>query len=232
MLDNNNPFVFKGASKLTDDQIIDYYISDHIFTRFIRSKRNIYLLGERGTGKTMALKYNSFPICSKVLEKNNEKQGLDLISVYIPCKTPITLKEDYQLLQEFEGSAISEHFFVISIMHAIVSTLRSVKNLFTDDVDEKQILKSMKYTMDLDFPTNSTLINSLSHFFQRENTRAQKAINKKDPNAFYNDAISFSSGVMPLISCLREIPCLQDSHFSLMFDDAHNHNIHKAKLLN
>ncbi len=42
-----NPFIFAGATELTSDMILDYYIEDFNYSRFIQTKRNIFLVGER-----------------------------------------------------------------------------------------------------------------------------------------------------------------------------------------
>ena len=58
----HNPFEYEAANNLRPEDIIDYYIENFNFSRFIQSTKNIFLIGERGSGKTMALLYNSFPI--------------------------------------------------------------------------------------------------------------------------------------------------------------------------
>lgn len=58
----SNPFEFEAANNLKDEDIIKFYIEDHNYTRFIRSTKNIFIVGERGAGKTMTLLYNSFSI--------------------------------------------------------------------------------------------------------------------------------------------------------------------------
>ncbi len=57
-----NPFEYEAANNLSEEDILDYYIEDHNFSRFIISPRNIFLTGERGTGKTMTLLYYSAKI--------------------------------------------------------------------------------------------------------------------------------------------------------------------------
>ena len=50
-----NPFEYEAENEPSTNAIIDYYIEDYNYSRFIRSKRNVFLVGERGCGKTMAL---------------------------------------------------------------------------------------------------------------------------------------------------------------------------------
>ena len=57
-----NPFNFKAANSLSDDDILNYYIDDYNYSRFILSPDNYFIYGERGSGKTMTLKYHSLKI--------------------------------------------------------------------------------------------------------------------------------------------------------------------------
>ena len=69
----NNPFEYEAANNLTDEMIAEYYIDDFNYSRFIQSKRNIFLVGERGSGKTMALLYNRWRLQKLLAEKERGK---------------------------------------------------------------------------------------------------------------------------------------------------------------
>jgi hypothetical protein len=231
MIDYLNPFEYEAANKLKLEQILDFYIEDFNYSRFVRSKRNIFLIGERGTGKTMTLLYNSLPVQIKKAEKEGKKIDFDLICVHVPCNTPLTHKTEYALLEQFQGSVISEHFLVISIMYAIVDTLSDVKDI-ADASDTNNVKRELEFILDIQLPADFSLFEGLKLIFQKENVEAQNAINAKKLDAFYENARSFSTGVMPLLSCIRKITKLQDSHFVLMLDDAHDLNDSQVKTLN
>ena len=127
-----NPFEFDTANNLTDEMIVDFYIDDFNYSRFIQSKRNVFLIGERGSGKTMALLYNQWKLQDLKAEKDGASPTLDMIGVYVPCNTPLTHRADFQLLDDFQGAAISEHFLVLSIAHAIADTLGDLSRLLSD----------------------------------------------------------------------------------------------------
>ena len=40
-----NPFEYEAANNLRPEDIIDYYIEDFNFSRFIQSTKNIFLIG-------------------------------------------------------------------------------------------------------------------------------------------------------------------------------------------
>jgi len=89
-MDYNNPFEYEAAIKLGYDKILDFYIQDFNYSRFIRSRRNIFLVGERGCGKTMSFLYNSLPVQIRKAERDNIPLNLDILCVHIPCNTPLT----------------------------------------------------------------------------------------------------------------------------------------------
>ena len=69
MKEMTNPFEYEAANNLSEEDIINYYIEDYNYSRFIRSTKNIFLIGERGSGKTMTLLYNSFKIALRWIMK-------------------------------------------------------------------------------------------------------------------------------------------------------------------
>lgn len=85
----SNPFEFEAANNLKDEDIIKFYIEDHNYTRFIRSTKNIFIVGERGAGKTMTLLYNSFSIQYKISQGNKAIANFDKIGIHVPCNTPL-----------------------------------------------------------------------------------------------------------------------------------------------
>jgi len=230
-MDYNNPFEYEAAIKLGYDKILDFYIQDFNYSRFIRSRRNIFLVGERGCGKTMALLYNSLPVQMRKAERDNTPLNLDIVCVHIPCNTPLTHKKEYQLLDDFQASVVSEHFLVISIMFAIADTLSKIPNL-TTSMNESDIREDLKFLLAIKLPPKKPVLSSLALYFQKEVGEAQRAINAKKLDAFYENATSFSAGVLPLLTCLKKIPKLANSHFALMLDDAHDLNINQIRALN
>ncbi|MFA4987401.1 MAG: hypothetical protein WC712_12520 [Candidatus Brocadiia bacterium] len=231
MIDYFNPFEYEAATKFTPEQVLDFYIEDFNYSRFVHSRRNIFLVGERGTGKTMTLRYNSLPVQHQAARRQNKETDYELVCVYIPCKTPLTHKQEYQLLEEFQASVINEHFLVLPIMYGIADTISQVPGAL-DGADEERLRQELAFTLSLELPPGMPLLEGLKQCLQREVARSQRAINARQPEAFYDGAVSFSAGVLPLITCLRQAPALRQSHFALMMDDAHDLNLFQTKILN
>ena len=74
MKPNDNPFQYDAANNLEAEMVADYYVDDFNYARFIQSKRNIFITGERGSGKTMALLFNSWKVQQIASEKNGGSQ--------------------------------------------------------------------------------------------------------------------------------------------------------------
>ena len=226
-----NPFEYEAASKLTSEQLVAYYSEDFNYSRFVESKKNIFLVGERGTGKTMALLYHSLPV--KKIKAQKEKQTLDLsmISVYVPCNTPLFHRQEHDLLDHLHASLVSEHCLVVSIMREVVETVSGIKELF-DSSKVEEVRDEIAYVLSLKLPDTPDLFRALSLAFDKYITTVQKVLNEKSEEAHLAGLMSFSSGLRPLLTCLTHIPMLSDCHFSLMIDDVQHLNPYQMRALN
>ena len=229
---DQNPFVFEAANNLSDEMILDYYIDDHNYSRFLQSSRNIFLVGERGSGKTMALLYNSWRVQNLRAEQKGEASPLDSIGVYVPCNTPLTHKTEYQLLDKRLASAISEHFFVLSITHSFVDTLRTIEEACGCS-DGEDLRDEVGFILGDELPTGRTVFDSVKKFIRRELFDTQRTLNSGEPEAFYQNTFTFVSFFVPLLDTFGEhIATLKKSHFRLMIDDAHSLNECQIRSLN
>jgi len=231
MIMYDNPFEYETAKKLSAEKIYDLYIEDFNYSRFIRSKRNIFLVGARGTGKTMTLLYNSLPVQVLKAKKNKEKPDLSLICIHVPCNTTLMHKKDYELLKNFQLEVITEHFLVVSIMYEIVDTLNQVPDLL-DGVDIKPLIEEIEFSFDTKFPKKDNFFTGLKLFIQKEGKKAEQKLNRLEADFVYPEALSFSSGVLPLVTCIKNIEKLSNTHFALMLDDAHDLNNFQIKAVN
>ena len=229
----SNPFEYEAANNLTDEMIVDYYIDDFNYSRFIQSKRNIFLVGERGSGKTMALLFNRWRI-QKLLAKKREKEpSLSTIGVYIPCNTMLIYKTEYQLLDnDLQESVLSEHFLVLSIAHGLAETLSEIPDILKD-ADESLLRNEANFVLGGELPKDTSFFDAVKQFLQHELLITQRMINSEKREMFYENAFSFASVFVPILNmCANKIPQLKDSHFLLLLDDAHALNEHQIRALN
>ena len=229
---DKNPFEYEAANNLTDEMIVNYYIDDFNYSRFIQSKRNIFLVGERGSGKTMALLYNSWRLQKLLAEKKKESPSLSKIGVYIPCNTPLTHKTEYQLLEDFLASVLSEHFLVLSIAYGLADTLSEIPDVL-EGADEQWLRDELSFVLGADLPQEADFFEAIKRFLHKELLDTQRTINSRERDAFYENTFSFASVFVPLLNmCSKKIPRLRGSHFLLLLDDAQTLNKHQVRALN
>lgn len=233
-----NPFEYEAANNLEDDDIISFYIEDYNYSRFLNSNRNIFLVGERGSGKTMTLLYNSFKIQYLKSQKKQEATSFDYIGIHIPCNTPLFHKKEYLLFNdEFKASVLCEHYLALTIVYSICDSLREVKAIdeaiSTDDKLKNSLFDEFEYLIDTtDLNRKIGFIASVRLFVARELNISQKKINSDNADSFYENAYSFSSIVIPFIKILKNVPSFSRSHFLLMIDDAHDLNKYQIRNIN
>ena len=228
----SNPFQFGAANDLTPDEVLDYYIEDFNYSRFIQSKRNVFVLGERGSGKTMTLLYHTLATQRRKSEQSGTRHSLDRIGIYVPCNTPLTHRTEHELLDRFKAAVLSEHFLVLAITHHLAKTLDDDSHLI-GDVETATLGDDLGNALGRPLPAGTSLFKQVLAFTAREIRETQHIINRADSEAFYTQALSFSTLVMPLFEVLlRQIKALSGSHFLLMIDDAHDLNEHQVRVLN
>lgn len=228
-----NPFEFESANALTIEDLVNYYIQDFNFSRFLQSKKNLFLIGERGSGKTMTIRYNSFPVQHYIATKNNIPVDYSLIGIHVICKNPIFHKEEYVLIEdEIKKSVICEHFLVLTIIQSVVDSLSTIPEIVTSSNKCKDLISDIEYIWDVKLPEEEDFFSSIRKFITKQTNLAQRKINSFNADVFFEETYSFSSHVLTFLKLLQRIDLLSNSHFMLMFDDAHEMNVYQIRALN
>jgi hypothetical protein len=227
-----NPFKSERANALSDDEVLSFYIEDNTYARFIRSKRNIFLVGERGCGKTMALRYNSFGVLCKKAKKEGQDIDFSTIGIHI-SGSPILHKQEYLLLNDdFRRSITCEHFLVLSIMYEIAHSLCNITEIKKVVKQESnRLFQDFEYILGFELRGDYDFFTAVRNFTLHEAKLTQNKINGYDGD-FYDNTMSFSSIIIPFIEIIKSIPVFSNSHFLLMIDDAQTMNEYQIKTLN
>ena len=227
----DNPFTFGAANDFSPDEVLDYYIEDFNYSRFVNSRRNVFILGERGSGKTMTLLYHKLATQRRRAEKQGKECSLDDIGVYIPCNTPLMHRTEHELLNTFKAEVLSEHLLVLGIVHWVAKTLDENADLVGSRLPAT-LSDDLRDAIGVAIPSRRTFFGQVLAFAKQELRKTQRAINQARSETFYNEAVTFSTLLMPLLEILHGIPALSNSHYLLMVDDAHDLNEHQIKVLN
>jgi len=227
-----NPFVFSGASNLTNEQILTLFIHDHNYSRFIQSKRNFFFWGERGAGKTMTLLYNKLVMQKEVKDSISHNSPIEYIPVYVSCITPLVFKREYLLLgSEFQASVVSEHYLALSMALALIDALIEIPEII-ERIDQSELRLELDYLLDSKLPGADNVLKSIKLFLRKQFIQTQQKINSPESDSFYRDTYTFSSLLMPLMDIFRSMKMMHDLHFIFMMDDAHDLNASQRGALN
>src|SRR5574341_1462763 len=237
MADIMNPFDYDGALNHEKEYIAKTYVEEYSYTRFIRSPRNVFLIGERGSGKSITLIYNSLEVQQLIDNKNSATKTQhsstpDYIGVYFQCNTPLTQKREHELLKDpYHSSVISEHFLVMSLVEQLIRTLKQIPDI-DKQIEDDLFRKEIEYITGEALPVWKPFLESVMLFAQREIKQAQEFMNNDEDERFYSGALTFSSIALPIIRLMKRMDMLKRVHFLLMIDDAQNLNEHQQKTLN
>ena len=227
----NNPFQFGAANDFSPERVLEYYIEDFNYSRFIHSTRNVFILGERGSGKTMTLLYHTLATQRRKTEEQGAPCSLDHIGIYIPCNTPLMHRTEHELFDAFKAEVLSEHFLVLGIVHWLAQVLDENVDLI-GEMGRHTLGEEFGDAIGQEMPEGKSFFGQILAFAKHEIRKTQRTINRADSEDFYNQAHSFSTLLVPLFELLRQVPALSTSHFLLMIDDAHDLNKHQIQVMN
>lgn len=222
-----NPFTYESASRLPLDELLDVYIPDYNYSRFFQSKRNLIVLGDRGSGKTSTLLHNSLQASILRSRRDGSRPDLSILGIYIPGNSTHVAKRDFELLPEVDAKIVAEHYLCSLIASQIVSSIEDLDGV--EDCDDAR--NELEYVMGWDLIPDLPLRKALGLYLKKLSYAAQTQANNDGLNV-PKSPMSFSSTIVFLVQLLRQLPGLENSHFSLMIDDVQNLNDYHRRVLN
>jgi hypothetical protein len=172
-----NPFEYDAAPNLDPDRLIDWYIEDHNYSRFMDSRRNVIINGERGSGKSMTLIYHSFMYASRAKRETQESPSRGpIIGIYVACNTPLSSKEEHKLLPPVAQMRVAEANLTLAAVTNLAREFSAVSDKLEED---DRILLSNEFAFALDvppFPEHSCPFQQLRIEAHRKIRRIQKQL--------------------------------------------------------
>lgn len=227
-----NPFDFDAAANLPLSTLQDIFIEDHNCSRFIMSNRNIFLLGERGSGKSMMLIYHSFKRATLENKEGNNTDHYRYIGIHVPCKRALFNKPEYLLLQDkSQASMLSEHYLVLDILNSLAEELNSSREV-VKQLDHSLLISDLEYLLGVELLKRPNALDSLQ-LFSKKTINDVETFPSKVSEIFEKFPLySFQSLIVPVLDLLRSCELLKASHFMIMLDDAHDLNEHQIRKIN
>ena len=170
MQQNANPFQFGAANDFSADKVLEYYIEDFNYSRFIHSPRNVFILGERGSGKTMTLLYHALATQRRKAELDSRPCSLEKIGIYIPCNTPLMHRTEHELLGRFKASVLSEHLLVLGVAHWLVKALHDNCDLL-GELDSDRLSEDLGDAVGKNLPAGNSFFHRVLRFARQENQK-------------------------------------------------------------
>jgi hypothetical protein len=225
-----NPFEYDAAPNLDPQQLIDWYIEDFNYSRFMTSRRNVIINGERGSGKSMTLIYHSLAYASK--RQIVEGEMLDrTIGIYIPCNTPLSSKEEHRLLPLVSQMRVAEANLTLSIVTNLAREMKQVAERLDND-DRDFLRREFAFAMEVDLPLGD---GCPFDELRRQARGRVRSIQLRLQSAEFDegDAVdTFLMLVLPILEAIRGTKAFRETHFSLLIDDAQDLNEHQRRLMN
>lgn len=223
-----NPFIHEAATNIDETLLFNMFI-DNEHSRIFDSHKNVFIIGYRGSGKSMLMRYHSFPI--QVKHNKQKANDFNQIGIYVSCMTPLFLRMDHSINEDaFQTSVVSEHILVLTMAERLLNTFLILEeNPFSPD--DLQIFKE---ELEFYFDVNLSGENVLKDFYRwirKSLIHTQKYLDTS-PEIFLVESSTYSSLIMPLIQIFKEMPKLKNTHFMFMIDDGQMLNVTQQLSLN
>ena len=225
-----NPFEYDAAPNLDPKRLLDWYIEDHNYSRFMNARRNVIINGERGSGKSMTLIYHSLSYAVQREQSNDQGSG-SVLGIYTACNTPLSGKEEHKLLEPIAQIRVAEANLVLSLVTNIARELEAVEDRLEPD-DSASLRADFAMALDAEkFPDGVSPFKQLWREARRKLTRIQQELQGERWTPA-NATDTFALVVLPILQAIRSTRAFSGAHFSLLIDDAQDLDPHQQRLLN
>lgn len=249
-----NPFSGVSAANLDDQSILNYWCSPFAYRLFSEIKEtdiyedpnNIVLMGGRNTGKTMFLRYWSFPVQLMLASQNKDSKDRKIIDYFKDKKgIGFYIRIDGPILRSFNGSGIDSekwnyiftHYLELIVGRNYIEAIKKFYDLdeLKKDEIENHFIPEVKTI--LNAPQVVSLDDLLSEFDNRikevDTFRGNIPFVKNDfvpsKRGFASQSLSFG---IPKIA-KNTISAFKDSiNFILLIDEYENYLEPQQRMIN
>ncbi len=236
------PFTYIAAADLDEDEVLGWFIDGYRYSGFINSRRNVFIIGHRGSGKSMLLLHQAYSSKQNAVavlndsEPNNNDDNLS-IGVFIPCRSPILWKDEGALFGGYTKTAVNTHLFVLAIFNRVLLILKEIEKASSTplvvETDVVEIKKQMDYILDIELEEDkNNFFANFEYTVNQQLIQHQKLLNKPGNEQLFDMFYTFELLVYPFFRVLEMTDSLRQFHITLMFDDADILSRERMELLN
>lgn len=230
-----NPFQIKTPEMLDSKETVDLFVD--VFTDYqkIRTEGHTLILGPRGIGKSMMLRYMQ-PDCQCIAMKVKVDQ-IEYLGFYVPFKKAgFTTITELRRLERNGARIINEHIMCVYVLEMVYKILAN-EQLYGEhpekwDIEAREYYQSVcnEYLPIGEYPDGHDL--SISEVFSKlkgvMGKYYREAINYTKKMSFTKDTYPYNGPLfdyleytLPMINLLKTISCFSGKQIFLLMDDAH-----------
>lgn len=253
---SQDPFFVKTPEDLCDNDIIDLFIDEFSEVDYISRRGHAIVIGPRGSGKSMMLKY--LDVASPIAGSNrNKTKCYDFIGIYVPIKKYSNISE-LTFYEEHPSYLLLVNHYVSSFLGTRIFQALSEKSKHITSNNEAEVIDLIEafhrlylLTQGMDLPslmpmktlrekihTYSDAFSYISQWFlwmfSEIRNSVKDSITKKNSLLDYHGSlIDYQSFVFPILEKINNtLPFKNRGPFYLLIDDAHWLNTEQTRVLN
>lgn len=229
-----NPFQIKTPERMPPDEAANLFVDVFSDYQKIRTQGHTFIMGPRGIGKSMILRYLE-PDCQCV-SRNVKIEELDFLGFYIPLRNASFTKiTELSRLERNAAHILNEHIMVTYVLQKVFACLAN-KNLYEDDCEYDSM--AQKYYKDKYLSTMpkgeyadcrelkiydvfDSMSKDMNNFYKQAIDYTRKLAFTKDVFPYDGPLFDYLDFVVPLISKLSDIKCFPQQIVYFLIDDAH-----------
>ncbi len=230
-----NPFQIKTPEKLNSNETLNLFVD--VFTDYqkIKTEGHTFILGPRGIGKSMMLRYLQ-PDC-QCLSVNGDVSKIDFLGLYIPLRNAsFTTITELRRLANNASQIINEHIMSVYCLQKAYEIL-SNSAIYSDGCDSwnQEAIEYYSVVCDEVFCCNKEnnlqglktfevfkkLTSMMESYYRQAIGYSKRLAFTKDIFPYDGPLFDYLGIVLPAITMLQSISCFKGKKVFFLIDDAH-----------
>lgn len=248
---SENPFRVHTPEALSAQEVVQLYVSEMPGADTVHSSGHTMIIGARGSGKSMMLRYLE-PDCQSLKEGSPENPNgpyneIDFFSIYLTIKQTDLIYPELQSLEgTFADRAINEHFLILVILLKTIArcqkkgTLEFLRGRH-DELKNSDLYAVISSQLDIEGEEVDDYYQLFELFRNRLSTLYSNSLSYldrilEDPTTtpkFDHNLLRFSTFLLPVLDGWRNLPGMpKNGQFFVIIDDADYLNEMQTRILN